>query len=50
MIKGDKKGLLYSEHITPKLFQLKKMGIDLKIFFSSTIAFVKVDEYNFNFY
>ena len=49
LIKGDKKGLLYSQNIAPNLFKLNKMGIDLKLFFSSTIAFVKVDENNSNF-
>ena len=49
LMKGDKKGLLYSEHVTPKLFHLKKLGIDLKNFFNSQIAYHKVDGNNKNF-
>ena len=35
LIKGDKKGVIYSEYINPHLFELKKLGIDLKPFFNS---------------
>ena len=49
MIKGDKKGFLYSSYITPYLFEMKKMGIDLKPFFNSFIPYHKIDENNENF-
>jgi hypothetical protein len=35
LIRGDKKGVIYSEYINPHLFELKKLGIDLKPFFNS---------------
>jgi hypothetical protein len=35
LINGDKKGVIYSEYINPHLFELKKLGIDLKPFFNS---------------
>ena len=49
LIKGDKKGVIYSEYINPHLFELKKLGIDLKTFFNSVIAYHKIDENNKNF-
>jgi hypothetical protein len=49
LIRGDKKGVLYSEYINPHLFELKKLGIDLKPFFNSVIAYHKIDENNKNF-
>jgi hypothetical protein len=49
LIKGDKHGLIYSEYINPLLFDLKQVGIDLKPFFNSVIAYHKIDENNKNF-
>ena len=49
LIKGDKKGFLYSKFINPQLIELKKMGIDLKPFFNSVIPFHKIDENNEKF-
>ena len=49
LIRGDKKGVLYSEFINPYLFELKKLGIDLKPFFNSVIAYHKIDENNKKF-
>ena len=49
LILGDKKGVIYSEYINPHLFELKKLGIDLKLFFNSAIAYHKIDEINKNF-
>ena len=49
MIKGDKKGVIYSEFINPHLYELKKLGVDLKILFNSAIVYHKIDEDNKNF-
>ncbi len=49
MIKGDKRGVIYSEFINPHLYELKKLGVDLKILFNSTIVYHKIDEDNKNF-
>ena len=49
MIRGDKKGFLYSQFIVPKLFELKEIGVDLKPFFNSVLPYHKVDENNLNF-
>ncbi len=49
LIKGDKNGVIYSEYINPHLFELKKLGIDLKAFFNSVIVYHKIDENNKNF-
>jgi len=49
LIKGDKKGVIYSGLINPYLFELKKLGIDLKLFFNSAISYHKIDENNKNF-
>jgi hypothetical protein len=49
LIKGDKKGVIYSEFINPHLFELKKLGIELKSYFNSLIAYHKIDENNKNF-
>ncbi len=49
LIRGDKNGLIYSEYINPQLFELKQVGIDLKQFFNSNIAYHKIDENNKNF-
>ncbi len=49
LVRGDKKGVIYSEFINPKLFELKNLGIDLKPFFNSVIAYHKIDENNKNF-
>jgi ankyrin repeat protein len=35
LIRGDKKGVIYSGYINPHLFELKKLGIDLKPFLNS---------------
>jgi hypothetical protein len=49
LIKGDKKGVIYSEFINPNLFELKQLGVDLKILFNSVIVYHKIDENNKNF-
>ncbi len=49
LIRGDKKGVIYSGYINPYLFELKKLGIDLKPYFNSVIAYHKIDENNKNF-
>ena len=40
---------MYNQHITPLLYELKKMGIDLKRYFNSPIAYFKIDENNTKF-
>ena len=49
LIRGDKNGVIYSDYINPHLFELKKLGIDLKPFFNSVISYHKIDENNQNF-
>ena len=49
MIKGDKKGVIYSEFINPYIFELKRLGVDLKLLFNSVIVYHKIDEDNKNF-
>ncbi len=38
-IKADQYGLLYADYISPHLFAMKKLGIDLKPLFESSILF-----------
>ncbi len=49
LIKGDKKGVIYSEFINPYLYELKRLGVDLKLLFNSAIFYHKIAEDNKNF-
>jgi hypothetical protein len=49
LIKGDKRGVIYSEFINPHLYDLKRLGVDLKLLFNSAIVYHKIDEENKNF-
>ncbi len=48
-IKADKQGFLYADYISPHLFAMKKLAIDLKPLFESRILFHQVNSQNENF-